>query len=303
MEKVQVLIIGAGMGGVSAAIWCKRLGLQAVLIEKESHIGGQLKQIKNEIWDYPPNTFANGTALLTELEKNIDVAQLDCRLNESLEKIEPDRHVIQTSKQSYLADYVILATGVRPNTLGALEHSSIVLPANFSTTADGHLLEDKTVLIIGGGDRAVESCYNLSSYTRKIWLAVRGKELRARLEWANRLKTCTNVTILYQTQLVGTVEDLPAKGVWLQTNEADPQFFEVDWILPRIGVKGNLISSEVILHNEEGFIQVNEHQLTNLPWIYAIGDLANGADYASLALAAGQAMKAVKHISLRLKEI
>ncbi|MGD8190058.1 NAD(P)/FAD-dependent oxidoreductase [Brevibacillus ginsengisoli] len=303
MEKVQVLIIGAGMGGVSAAIWCKRLGLQAVLIEKEPHIGGQLKQIKNEIWDYPPNTFANGTALLTELRKNIDVAQLDCRLNESLEEIDSKRQVIRTSKQTYQADYVILATGVRPNTLVTLEHSSMVLPDNFSTTAQGYLLEDKRVLVIGGGDRAVESSYNLSSYTKQIWLAVRGKELRARPEWTKRLETCANVSILYQTELVGTVEDPLTRGVLLKTNGAEPHFLEVDWILQRIGVKGNLIPTDLLVRDQEGFIQVNEHQLTNQPWIYAIGDLTNGAAYASLALAAGQAMKAVKHISLRLKEI
>ncbi len=303
MEKVQVLIVGAGMGGVSAAIWCKRLGLQAVLIEREDHIGGQLRQIKNEIWDYPPNTFENGLALLSQLEKKIEAARIDCRLGEALLKIDPGRRIITTSKQSYTADYVILATGVRPNTLPILEQSSLALSPGFSTTSQGETLAGKKVLIIGGGDRAMESGYNLSRHAAHVWLAVRSGRLRARPEWAERLLNCSNVTIFYNTRLVGIKEDKPI-GVWLQsTLEKEPFFLEIDWILPRIGVKGNNDEVASLVWNKDGFIQVNEHQLTNVPWIYSIGDVTNGAAYASLALASGQAMKAVKHISLRLKEI
>lgn len=304
MENVQVLIIGAGMGGVSAAIWCKRLGLQAVLIEQGHQLGGQLKQIKSEIWDYPPNTFKNGEELLIELEKNIAATQIDCRLTETLIEIDATNHVVTTTKQAYRADYLILATGLRPNSLDILEDSSIVLAPGFSTTSQGHLLTNKNVLIIGGGDRAVESGYNLSSHAHHIWLAVRRRKLRARPDWVERLLNCKNVSILYQTEIIGTVEDKNSStGAWLQAVGADqPYFLALDWILPRIGVKGSPMKGSLFVLDQAGFVRVNKHQLTNHEWIYAIGDIANGAAYASLALASGQAMKAAKHISLRLKE-
>ncbi|MGC5325642.1 NAD(P)/FAD-dependent oxidoreductase [Brevibacillus sp. SYSU BS000544] len=303
MEKVQVLIVGAGMGGVSAAIWCKRLGLHAVLLERESHIGGQLKQIQNEIWDFPPYTFANGMELLTELEKNSRTATLDIRLQETVINVDVDNHVVTTDKRAYQTDFLIIATGIKPNTLPVLENSALVLPPWFSTTSQGEYLQGKKVLIIGGGDRAVESGYNLSAFASHVWLAVRGSQLRARPEWALRLQNCSNVTILYQTQLVRTEENTSPTGVWLVTgDQKEPCFMEIDCILPRIGSIGNN-DLHFLRCDLDGFLRVDENQLTNVDWIYGIGDVTNGSAFASLALAAGQAMKAAKHISLRLKEI
>ncbi|UFJ41948.1 NAD(P)/FAD-dependent oxidoreductase [Brevibacillus humidisoli] len=303
VEKVQVLIVGAGLAGLTAAIWCKRLGLHAVVVEQNTQIGGQLLQIKNEIWDFPPHIYDNGKALLNALLQNPKVADLDCRLSERLHSIEETTHRIETDKNSYQADYVILCTGVRPNSLPFLRHSGMVLAPWFSTTSQGDLLHDKQVLIIGGGDRAMESGYNLAAYARHIWVVVRSDRLRARPEWVKRLSACDNVTVRMNTEVVRTSEAQEPKGVYLrQTGDSREQFLAVDWILPRIGVRGNSDPVSFLKRCSENFIEVDSCQLTSTDWIYAIGDVTNGAAYASLALAAGQAMRAAKHISIRKME-
>lgn len=302
MEKVEVLIVGAGLAGLTAAIWCKRLGLHAVVVEREREIGGQLQHIKNEIWDYPPYVYENGLALLSALKENEQVGRLDCRLGETLLSIDDNKRRIHTDKRTYEAEYVILCTGVRPNSLPALHRSNMVLAPWFSTTSQGEVLREKNVLIIGGGDRAMESGYNLAAYARHIFIAVRRNRLRARPEWVRRLSACENVTIMLNTELARTSEHEP-KGVFLRTAGAPSErFLAVDWILPRIGVRGNSEAVPFLKTYGQQFVEVDSFQVTSTDWIYAVGDLTNGAAYASLALAAGQAMKAVKHISLRKKE-
>ena len=303
VEKVQVLIAGAGLAGLTAAIWCKRLGLHAVVIEQNGQVGGQLLHIHNEIWDYPPHIYDNGQALLEVLMRHGKMAELDCRLNETLRSIEETTHRVYTDKNTYQADYVILSTGVRPNTLPILRHSKLVLAPSFSTTLQGDLLHDKQVLIIGGGDRAMESGYNLAAYARHVWVVARSSQLRARAEWVERLSRCANVTIRLNTEVVRTREEAEPKGVYLrQAGVPGETFLAVDWILPRIGVSGNSDPVPFLKRYGQDFIEVDQHQLTSTDWIYAIGDVTNGAAYASLALAAGQAMKAVKHISMRKTE-
>ncbi|GAA4715734.1 FAD-dependent oxidoreductase [Brevibacillus fulvus] len=305
MENVQVLIVGGGLAGISAALWCQRLGLACVLIEAEPTLGGQLQQIHNEIWDFPPHIYKNGQALLAELQQNRKLAQLDCRFSEELKSIDYKHKVVTTSKQHYHADYVIIATGVRPNTVPALAGSKRLLPPRFSTSAQAELFRQKKVLVIGGGDRALESTWNLSAFADKIWLIVRSDTFRARNEWVERVAQLSNVEVWMQSEAVG-YRDEPAETVVeiRRTVAAVPASLTlaVDWILPRIGVRpvtGALAS----LHTDEhGYIVANTFQQSNLDWIYAIGDVTAGAAYASLSLALGQAMKAAKHISLRIKE-
>jgi thioredoxin reductase (NADPH) len=158
-------------------------------------------------------------------------------------------------------------------------------------------------LIIGGGDRAFESAYNLSEYARHIWIAVRGSRLRARPEWTKRLSSRSNVTLFMETELLRTAEEHTPRGVFLQIQgRVEPLFLPVDWVLPRIGVRGNSDEVPGLSRYGEGFLLTNTFQETSIPWIYAVGDVTNGAAYASLSLAAGQAMRATKHISQQLKK-
>ncbi len=302
LENMQVLIIGAGIAGLSAAIWCERLGLSYVIIERERTIGGQLTQIQNKISDFPPKVYANGQALLDELARHEVVHSMQVRCDESIVAVDVASRHVATSKAAYKPAYMILATGIRPNQLPVLQHVGHVLEADFSTTAHGKRLHAKNVLVIGGGDRAVESVINLSGHADHIWLAVRGQSLRARSEWQERLHACSNVTILFETELIGVEETGRTYATLHTQNAPEPFTIEIDWILPRIGVRGNSEILPALRTEKGGFIAVDEHNLTCVDWIYAIGDVTNGPDYASLSLASGQAMKAVKHILLRTKE-
>jgi thioredoxin reductase (NADPH) len=300
VEHVQVLIVGGGIAGMSAAIWCERLGLSCVLVEQEQQLGGQLSKIHNEIWDFPPCVYPNGSALLDAFYRHKTIRSLSPRLGEALLHVDHDSHVVTTSKQTYRCDYLIVATGAQPNRIPALAPCARVLSPWFSTTAQAERVLGQDIAIIGGGDRAVESACNLSPLARQIFLLVRRPHFRARPQWVEQLRSRTNVQVFYETEIVACSERENKAELTLRTGRG-LETLTVDWVLPRIGVRGNSDGLSLPTFGD-GYLQTNADQVTGADWIYAIGDVANGASYASLSLAAGQAMKAVKHISLQIKE-
>ncbi|WP_232698411.1 NAD(P)/FAD-dependent oxidoreductase [Brevibacillus daliensis] len=302
MEHVQVLIIGAGIAGISTAIWCKRLGLSYAVIEQHDRLGGQISHIHSRIWDLPPRVYKDGEELLKELLHTVQELDIPIRFQEKLNQIDTTGKQVITDKQSYRADYVVLATGVRQVTLPVLDQvSSYVLGPYFSTTAQAGLLHQKDVMVIGGGDRALESVCNLSPHASHIWLLVRNGHFRAREEWVAKACLLPNVTILMHTEVENAIAMDDRCLVTFHTKSASQQI-SVDWIMPRIGVTSQTNDIINLPQGDMGFIQVDEFQRTVNPWMYSIGDSANGSLYSSLSLAIGQAMKTAKHISLCIKE-
>ncbi|MDF2679996.1 MAG: MarR family transcriptional regulator [Brevibacillus sp.] len=302
MEHVQVLIAGGGIGGLSAAIWCQRLGLSWLLVEKSDHIGGQLLHIRNEIVDFPPRVYPQGRDLLEELKLHPALQTLRLRLDEAVISIDPLTHIVTTTKKSYQADFVIIATGVSPNVIPALEGCPRVLTTAFSTTAQAAFITGQDIAVIGGGDRALESAANLSKFAHRVDLLVRSHHLRARTQWATRLEELPNLQVYWETQIdTYEVRDERIALKLRSIGSGHPFEIVVDWILPRIGVHGNSDSFPSLTTFGDGYLQTDDCQRTSPDWVYALGDVSNGASYASLSLAIGQAMKAVKHISLQIQ--
>ncbi|MFS0556446.1 NAD(P)/FAD-dependent oxidoreductase [Brevibacillus sp. 179-C9.3 HS] len=302
MEHVQVLIAGGGIAGLSAAIWCQRLGLSCLLIEKTDQLGGQLHHIYNEITDFPPLVYTQGAAIVKELIAHPFIQQQNIRVNEAILSIDRKAKQVVTSKSVYRVDYVLIATGVSSNEIPGLAECPSVLSPWFSTTAHAHTIAGQDIAVIGGGDRALESAANLSSHARRVYLLVRSSHLRARPEWQKKITGLSNLDVLWDTQVGDYDEQEGRTLLTLTSTRADnPQAIVVDWVLPRIGVHGNIAGLEGFNTYGDDYLQTDSDQRVHSPWIYAIGDVSNGAAYASLSLAVGQAMRAIKHISLQIQ--
>lgn len=302
MEHVQVLIAGGGIAGLSAAIWCQRLGLSCLLVEKSDRLGGQLHQIHNEIWDFPPRIYPRGASLLEELCQHPAIQKLNVRLREELLAIDRDAHIVTTSRTAYRVDYLLIATGVTPNEIPALNGCKRVLPPAFSTTAEAASVAGLELAVIGGGDRALESAVNLTTHARHVYLLIRSNQLRGRSDWLRKIAALPNLSVLWETEVKGyqhTGERLLLKLA--SRRPENPTELFVDWILPRIGVHGNCAELDGLPTFGEGYLKTDEFQRADDSWIYGSGDATNGAEYASLSLAVGQAMKAVKHMSMQCR--
>ena len=297
IQDVPVLIAGAGMAGITAAAWCRRFQIPALVVEADRRIGGQISSIQNEIMDLPPGVYANGEALIRDLEHFVTRTHLDVRLEERLCEVEPAQRLVRTDRAHYRVDFLILATGSRPKTLTSLDTTAKILPPDFSTTREASTLQGRKVLVVGGGDRAVESACNLSRYADHIWIALRGTTFRASDRWQARLAACPNVYVLRETRFLPRLAP-DERGIRLLCGHEET-WLPVQVILPRIGVEGNAVGVPFLQTGADGFLAVNEAQETSEEWIYAIGDLATGSAYASLVSAMAQGMRATKRISQR----
>lgn len=303
-----VAIIGGGPAGMSAALWCDELGLSSVLIEEEGDLGGQLRSIYNPIENYPGLTAQNGTEMLSRFEKSLGSRNFVRRTGIKATSIDVDAMEVRLADGESLAcSAIILATGVRRRLLdipgeidlrgkGILESGS----------RDRHQVSGKRVIIVGGGDAAFENALILSEFAQLVSVAFRSNEPRARREFVDTVKSRENIELLPGTVVTRITGESWVKEVELKNLDGQNRSEPVDAVLIRIGFEPNSdMVRGVVELDELGFIKVDQTGRTNVPGIYAVGDVANNYS-PTLSTAAGSsatAAKSILHIINNSKEV
>ncbi|MBZ5479368.1 NAD(P)/FAD-dependent oxidoreductase [Priestia megaterium] len=316
MRHVDVLIIGGGPAGISAAIWCKRLGIDCLLLEEQSQLGGQLFNIFNEIIDYPGMRTKNGIEMQREMVKHF--VEMDClyEVNTKVLFIDERSKTVKVKKQAKEQEicytYLILATGSSQRKLGVPgEQQMIDRGEVYSASADGERLKGKTVAIIGGGDRAFEGAHLLSSKAREVYLIHRSTRFKAREQYVERIisnpcikvMTDTEVTAIHGDRHVTSI-DLESKNKEYKNKEYKNKEYKnllVDAVLIRLGVAPNvdLIKGKVATAQNGLIVTDDVHQSSN-PFIYAIGDSCTTPLFSSISSSAGQGAIVAKQLSSML---
>ncbi|RXT13628.1 NAD(P)/FAD-dependent oxidoreductase [Ammoniphilus sp. CFH 90114] len=302
-KKYDVIVIGAGAAGVSAAIWCKRLDLTILLIEKQAKVGGQLHRVGNPIIDYPGIMASHGIQLAETLQEHIQALHIPVLQAEVLQIHEGRREVI-TEKGSFHCEYLIVATGVKDRLLRIPgEKEMLDRGEQYSTTKEKHRFEGQKVLVVGGGDRAIEGVLNVADIAEHTWLVHRGSHFRAQQRFVEAVHKHPNITIFMQSELTEIVDQHTLKAVRLRVQGRE-QLVHVDRVLVRIGMEPeNQLLQGMVLHKSDGSITVDEFYRTSVPWIFAVGDLVTAPELRSVSWAAGQGMVASKSILLdRMRE-
>lgn len=298
----DVLIIGAGPAGVSAAIWCKRLGMKGLVLEQNAQIGGQLHQIHNEIIDYAGIVAMNGEHLNRLFEQHLDQLDISIRTNCRVFKIIPksvNTMIVETDQSSLWTRSVILATGSSERALNIPgEQEMRARGEMYSSKKDLDLLKGKRVLIVGGGDRALEGACNIAEVAKSVLLVHRSAQFRARPEFLSKISKFTNARIETNTIIEAIHGTDRVQAVTLYNLiDGNNVYEEIDAILIRIGREPaqQYIPAE-LERTEDGFIIIDADGRTNIKSILAIGDLVNRPHNSSIAISVGQGMKAAKAI-------
>lgn len=284
MKKVEknrfdVVIIGGGPGGLSAALWCDELGLSAVILEKEKELGGQLLWTHNAIENHLGTTAENGREMrdifLKQIEKRNFVKYLQAEVKEANLK---EKRVILQNGEEFFGEFVIIATGVSRRKLNVkgedfFRGKGIIE----SGKKNAKKVKNKKVLIVGGGDAALENALILSEKAERVYLAHRRNEFRGRKEFIEKVQKNEKVEILLQTELIEingkeTIESVVIKN---KKNEKTREI-KLEFVLPRIGVEPNtkLFQTRLKL-DKNGYIKVDSHCKTSIERVYAVGDVAN----------------------------
>ena len=299
-NSTDVIIIGGGPAGLSAALWCDDLGLNSILLEQENFLGGQLRYIYNPIENYLGLSAANGVEMLLRFERSLGSRNFVRRIgikaaSVNIHKMEV--HLDESPHESLCGKAIILATGVRRRTLNIpgelhFRRKGIVE----SGARDKHLLAGKRVLIVGGGDAAFENAILISEFAASVSIAFRRARPSARSAFQNAAAQRENVRLLPETIVTRIAGDSFVEAVELTNLSGQVRDEPVDAVLIRIGVEPNSeLVNQFLDVDGSGYVTVDQTGLTSQANVYAVGDVANRLS-PTLSTAAGTAATAVKAI-------
>lgn len=269
-RKCDVIIIGAGPAGMSAAIYLKRAGINSVIIEKHAP-GGTLNKT-HKIENYPGYTDKDGTTLAFRMYSQIEELGIELKIEEVI-NIEKEKEYFRviTNKDEYLANYVVIATGKVPRKLDVINADKYEGKGiSYCAVCDGTLYKNKDVAVIGGGNSAMQAAGYMSGIANKIYIINRSSSLRADKKEQESVLSKQNVEVIYDskvTHILGNDEKLT--GIKLDNNKT----LNLVAIFVCIGQDSNsMYYQNLNLQTDDKGVIVDSNMNTSLDGIYACGD-------------------------------
>lgn len=285
----DLIIIGMGISGISAAIYAKRANLNVLLLESSAP-GGTLNKI-SEIGNYPGIYSITGPDFAYELFESVQKLEIEYKLEAVTDVIlDEEIKTIKTKNNAYQTKNVLIASGRKPRLLG-LEHEEELMGKGLSTCAlcDGNLFKDKEVAVVGGGSSALQEGLYLSKIVKKVYLIHWRDTFKAEDILVDEVKNTPNIEIIYNNE----VKELHKKDDKLDSiTLKDGKNISVAGLFIYIGFLPNTdFLKNASLKMDKGYIIVDNLGRTNINGVYASGDvikkevyqLINAASEGSLA--------------------
>lgn len=285
---MRIAVIGGGPAGISAAIWAKRLGLSPVLYERDKRIGGQLHQISLPIVDLPGEPGITAQTVVQNLHSHLHQIKIPVELNVRVVGME-DRRMLTADGGVIAADKVIYAPGLKDRVL-AVPGSECI-----SHLSTGEILRQRLspILIVGGGDRALEAACRLAEAKIGVSLVHWRATFSARPEFQDRLKALP-VQVMLGAQVVALKAVAEGCQAEIVTDSGQRNSVTANRVMVRIGMEPDLEPGLLVgLHGDIANSQPRED-------LMVIGDAVTPAPYRSLVEAYASGMRAAK--SLVIKE-
>ncbi len=301
-DYFDVVIIGGGPAGISCALWCRELGLDAVLLESGAGLGGQLNWTFNRIENHLGAHAEDGRHLLQKFLKQVEGRKLDIRPDTKITEIDFENcRLVSSGGVRFAFRFLVLATGVRRRRLGIPGEEEFAGKGILvSGKRDFGLAKGKTAVVVGGGDAAFENALILAESASKVILVHRSDQFRARREFIDRVKAARNVEILTGRVLTRFGGAQRIESVEVRDRKTGlAEEFRADFVISRIGVEPNtdFLGGKIKL-DPDGYVVTDVYGRTNLENIFAAGDVANPVS-PTISSAVGMGATVAKFISLR----
>ena len=294
-KSFDMIVIGGGPAGASAAIYSARKGMSVAIIAE--NVGGQVKEtqgIENLI-SVPSTT---GEELTRNLRKHLEeypISILEHRIVEKVEQDGLDKIVYVKGGETFVTRSLVIATGAnwkKLNVPGESDH--IGKGVAFCVHCDGPFYKDKHVAVIGGGNSGIEAAIDLAGICSKVTVVEFLDELKADKVLQEKLATLTNVEVVLSsqtTEVIGNGEKVTALKVKSRKTEEE-KMVEVDGVFIQIGLAPNsYLFKDLINVSKYGEIEIDSHARTNVPGIYAAGDVTT-VPFKQIVVSMGEGAKA-----------
>ena len=276
-EKIyDTVIIGGGPAGYSAALYAARAGLTTIVLEKFSP-GGQM--CETEIIDNYPGFHdgIDGFTLGFNMQQGAQRFGTETKTTEVLEvDLKPQIKTIKTDSGEIKAKTVIIATGARHKHLGIAKEDELRgRGVSYCGTCDGMLFRGKTVAVVGGGNSAAADAMYLSRVCEKVYLIHRRDTLRATKVYHDPLMKADNIEFKWNSEVKELLSDTKLNGVKIKNKvTGEVETLPCDGIFITIGrTPETELSRDQLDLDEQGFIIADETTKTNIPGVYAAGDV------------------------------
>ena len=266
MKQFDILIIGAGPAGLSAGLFAARGGAKTAIIENLV-AGGQIN-LTPEIENYPGYMKINGAELGEKMTEQ--AINAGCKIIlDSLVSIDYENKIVTGDEDLYGYKALIISTGASPRKLGvAREQDFIGSGIHFCGLCDGNFYKDKNLIVVGGGNHAVEEAIYLSPIAKSVTMVVDVEKLTAHEATIRQLDK--NIKIYFNSKITEILGDKKITGVMVNKETK----IETDGIFVAIGRVPNIELAEGKLNlSAGGYITVDAHMQTNLPGVFACGDV------------------------------
>lgn len=277
MEKIyDMIVVGGGPGGYTAALYAARAGMQVAVVEKLA-AGGQMAQT-HQVDNYPG--FEDGIDGIDLADKMQDQAhrfgaETIYAQVEHLE-LEAVPKTVHTDQGDYFAKTVVIATGANPRKLGLpMEQEFTGRGVHYCAACDGMFYRGNTVVVVGGGNTAAADALALSRIAQKVYVVHRRDTLRATKLYHKPLLEAKNVEFLWNSAITALEGDGRLSGVVVKDlQNGQERFLEVNGLFVSIGrVPATALVEGQLQLDQAGYIQAGENTESSLPGVYAVGDV------------------------------
>lgn len=277
MENIYDLaILGAGPAGICAAIYATRAKLNTIWLDKKFVQGGQIVDTY-EVDNYPGLPGITGLDLGEAMAGHAEKLGMKPQ-RETVRSIEVEQgiKVIRTKKNEYRARAVIIACGATHRHLGIPGEEELSgMGVSYCATCDAAFFQDRTVVVVGGGNVAVEDAILLSRTCKKVYLVHRRDELRAEKILQESFFACKNVEIIWDSIPLSIEGTDKVEALKIQNKKTQEEsFIETDGVFIAVGiVPGTEKFKDLVKLDEAGYIVAGEDGITSEPGIFAAGDI------------------------------
>ena len=309
-EKIfDLIILGGGPAGLNAALYAKRGGIDVAIIDTSS-VGGQPVNYL-EIENYLGFPTIQGWELAEKFEQHIDKFNIQKFQNEEIQNVDLTSTIktVQTLKNKYLAKTIIIATGASPKKLGIRgEDEYIGKGVSYCAVCDGAFYKNKTVVVIGGGNAAVEEGIYLTKFAEKVYIMHRRDELRADKIIQERAFDNEKIEFIFDSVPLEIVGDSRKVNLiqYKNVKTGEIKTLNTNGVFPYIGFSPNTeFFNAQLVQDEFGFIRVDENMRTSEVGVFAAGDVRRTplrqvitavADGAIAGMSAVKYLEEVKHL-------